>query len=55
MFLLALVLDFFDVTHPGDAFTPQTLLFAGLLLLALHLYGIGDGGTWRRGRNRDGL
>jgi hypothetical protein len=39
-FALALLLDLFDV-RGGDAFSAMTLLFAGLLLLALHLAGIG--------------
>jgi hypothetical protein len=39
-FGLALLLDLLDV-RGGDAFSAMTLLFVGLLLLALHLAGIG--------------
>jgi hypothetical protein len=50
IFALALLLDLIDA-NTGDAFTPQTLLFAGLLCLALHLGGIGGAspvnGGWR--------
>ncbi len=57
IFGLALILDLVEA-NLGDAFTPQTLLFAGLLCLALHLAGVGGAspvnGGWRgRGtRNR---
>ena len=59
IFALALILDFFDA-KVGDAFTPQTLLFAGLFCVALHLAGVGGAspvnGGWRgrggRTRNR---
>ncbi|HST64925.1 MAG TPA: hypothetical protein VLM05_07030 [Mycobacteriales bacterium] len=55
VFALALILDWADATV-SDAFTPQTLLFLGLLLVALHLGGIGTSGSvgsWRgRGRAR---
>lgn len=44
VFLLALILDLVDA-HVGDAFTATTLLFVGLLLLSLHLAGVGAG--WR--------
>jgi hypothetical protein len=57
VFALALILDWADATV-SDAFTPQTLLFLGLLLVALHLGGVGTsyrpgtrtrtGGGWRR-------
>jgi hypothetical protein len=48
IFGLALLLDLVEA-NLGDAFTPQTLMFAGLLCLALHLAGVGGG--WR-GRRR---
>lgn len=48
IFGLALILDWADATV-SDAFTPQTLLMAGLLCVALHLAGVGAG--WR-GRRR---
>jgi hypothetical protein len=47
IFALALILDWAD-TSLGDAFTPTTLLTAGLLCIALHLAGIGS--NWRTGR-----
>lgn len=50
IFGLALILDWADATV-SDAFTPQTLLMAGLLCVALHLAGIGAATTWR-GRRR---
>ena len=40
VFALALILDWADATV-SDAFTPQTLMFVGLLLIALHLGGVG--------------
>ena len=40
VFAFALLLDLLD-QNLGDAFTPTTLMFVGLLLLALHLAGIG--------------
>lgn len=49
VFFLELILDLFDV-RTGDAFTWQTLLFVGLLLLSLHLAGVGSGVDWRFGR-----
>ncbi len=56
IFALALLLDLLEASL-GDAFTPQTLLFAGLFCLALHLAGIGGAspvnGGWR-GRGRTG-
>jgi hypothetical protein len=39
LFALSLILDWAD-TKVSDAFTPQTLLTAGLLCIALHLSGI---------------
>jgi len=58
-FALALLFDLVNA-HLGDVFTPQTLLLAGLLCVALHLAGIGGAspvnGGWRgrgqRTRNR---
>jgi hypothetical protein len=49
IFGLALILDWTDATV-SDAFTPQTLLTAGLLCIALHLAGIGASTKWRRRR-----
>lgn len=49
VFLLALILDLVDA-RVGDAFTATTLLFVGLLLLALHLAGVGAGWQTRRDR-----
>jgi hypothetical protein len=40
LFALSLILDWAD-TKVSDAFTPQTLLTAGLLCIALQLAGIG--------------
>ena len=40
VFAFALILDWADA-NLGDAFTPQTLMFVGLLLIALHLGGVG--------------
>ena len=57
IFALALILDFLDA-KVGDALTPQTLLFAGLLCVALHLAGIGGAspvnGGWRGRGGRTG-
>jgi len=50
IFGLALILDWADA-HVSDAFTPQTLLMAGLLCIALHLAGLGTSGR-RWGRRR---
>jgi hypothetical protein len=55
-FALALILDLLNVGL-GSTVSLQTLLFAGLLCVALHLAGIGGAspvnGGWRgRGRNR---
>jgi hypothetical protein len=49
IFALSLILDWAD-TKVSDAFTPQTLLTAGLLCLALHLAGIGASTSWRSRR-----
>ncbi|MGY4644352.1 hypothetical protein [Cellulomonas sp. URHB0016] len=50
IFALALLLDLVDA-NVGDALTPQTLMFAGLFFLALHLGGVGGAspvnGGWR--------
>jgi hypothetical protein len=47
IFAFALILDWADASL-GDAFTPTTLLTAGLLCIALRLAGVG--GDWRTGR-----
>ncbi|MEV4261961.1 hypothetical protein [Kribbella sp. NPDC049584] len=49
IFGLALILDWANASV-SDAFTPQTLLMAGLLCIALHLAGIGAGRRWGRRR-----
>ena len=49
IFAFALILDWADASL-GDAFTPTTLLTAGLLCVALHLAGVG--GNWRTVRRR---
>lgn len=49
IFALSLLFDLFEVTV-GDAFDAQTLLFAGLLCIALHLAGVGTGARWGRRR-----
>ena len=46
IFGLALLFDLADV-KVGDAFDAQTLLFAGLLCVALHLAGVGAATRWR--------
>jgi hypothetical protein len=51
IFGLALILDWANATV-SDAFTPQTLLLAGLLCIALHLAGVGSGWRWRSYRRR---
>jgi hypothetical protein len=51
IFGLALLLDLADA-NVGDAFTPMTLLIAGLFCLALHLAGVGSGFNWRSRRRR---
>lgn len=57
IFALALLLDLVEADL-GDAFTPMTLLLAGLLCLALHLAGIGGAspvnGGWRGRGTRSG-
>jgi len=45
IFGLALILDWANV-KASDAFTPQTLMIAGLLCLALHLAGVGAATRW---------
>jgi hypothetical protein len=47
IFGLALILDWANI-KASDAFTPQTLLMAGLLCIALHLAGVGAGRKWGR-------
>jgi cell division protein FtsW (lipid II flippase) len=44
-FAIALILDLARETL--DRITPTTLLFAGLLCLALHLAGVGSSYNWR--------
>jgi hypothetical protein len=51
IFALSLILDWTDA-KVSDAFTPQTLLTAGLLCIALHLAGIGTSTSWRGRRSR---
>lgn len=52
IFGLALILDFADADL-GDAFTPTTLMIAGLFCIALHLAGVGtSAGTRSRWRAR---
>ena len=46
IFAIGLLLDLLDV-KTSDAFTPTTLIMAGLFCLALHLAGIGAATTWR--------
>lgn len=50
IFAFALLHDLVEA-NLGDAFTPQTLMFAGLFFLALHLGGVGGAspvnGGWR--------
>jgi hypothetical protein len=46
IFAIGLLLDLFDV-KASDAFTPTTLMMAGLFCLALHLAGVGSGVNWR--------
>jgi hypothetical protein len=55
VFGLALLLDFLN-TNLGapDLFNVHTLMLIGLLLLSLHLAGLGGRGRWYRGR-RPGL
>ena len=47
IFALSLLFDLANV-KVSDAFDPQTLLFAGLLCLALHLAGVGSAVRWRQ-------
>jgi hypothetical protein len=52
IFGLGLILDWADA-KVSDAFTPGTLMMAGLFCLALHLAGVGAGVRWgSRGRVR---
>lgn len=53
IFGIGLLLDFADETL-GDAFTPMTLLMAGLFCLALHFAGVGTTTRFnsRRGSRR---
>jgi hypothetical protein len=51
IFGLALILDWANA-NVSDAFTPQTLLMAGLLCIALHLAGVGVGAGRKWGRRR---
>ena len=46
IFAIGLLLDLFDV-KASDAFTPTTLILAGLFCLALHLAGVGASTSWR--------
>ncbi|XVQ07690.1 hypothetical protein ACQP1W_34600 [Spirillospora sp. CA-255316] len=46
VFGLALLFDLADVA--SDPFDYQTLITVGLLLIALHLAGVGAGTDWRR-------
>lgn len=46
IFGLGLILDLFDI-KTSDAFTPGTLMMAGLFCVALHLAGVGATTTWR--------
>ncbi|HZN17837.1 MAG TPA: hypothetical protein VFB84_06545 [Micromonosporaceae bacterium] len=47
MFGLALLLVWIK-ENLGEIITPTTLLYGGLLFLALHLAGVGTGWGWRR-------
>ncbi|MBT0770372.1 hypothetical protein KIH74_15625 [Kineosporia sp. J2-2] len=51
IFGLALILDFADA-NLGDAFTPMTLLLAGMFCLALHFAGVGVNARSRVGSRR---
>lgn len=46
IFGLGLLLDLLNV-KTSDAFTPGTLMMAGLFCVALHLAGVGATTTWR--------
>ncbi|MEW2359800.1 hypothetical protein [Spirillospora sp. NPDC029432] len=51
VFGLALLFDLADIA--SDPFDYQTLITVGLLLIALHLAGVGAGSDWRtRGWSR---
>jgi hypothetical protein len=51
VFAIALLFDLADIS--SDAFNNTTLMVLGLLLLALHLAGVGTSTAWRgRGRRR---
>jgi flagellar biosynthesis component FlhA len=49
--LIGLICDWADVS--SDLLSFPTFMLLATLLIALHLAGIG--GTWRRGRTRDGV
>jgi hypothetical protein len=51
IFALSLILDWADA-KVSDAFTPQTLVTAGLLSIALHLAGVGTSTRWLGRRRR---
>ncbi|MEN3358369.1 MAG: hypothetical protein V7637_2351 [Mycobacteriales bacterium] len=52
IFGLGLILDWADA-KVSDAFTPQTLMMAGLFCVALHLAGVGSRvGGWAVTRRR---
>lgn len=51
IFGLGLILDWADA-QVSDAFTPGTLMMAGLLCIALHLAGVGSGVHWGTRRRR---
>ena len=46
IFGLGLILDWANV-KTSDAFTPGTLMMAGLFCLALHFAGVGTTTSWR--------
>lgn len=46
IFGLALLLDLTNA-NVSDAFTPMTLLTAGMLFIALHVAGVGTSRSWR--------
>ncbi|MBW8483420.1 hypothetical protein [Actinomadura parmotrematis] len=50
VFAIALLFDLADVS--SDAFNYETLVTLGLLLIALHLAGVGVGTSWRGRRRR---
>jgi hypothetical protein len=51
IFALSLILDWADA-KVSDAFTPQTLVTAGLLCIAIHLAGVGTSTRWLGRRRR---